>query len=55
MIEGSCTDLTTLYTVLKHAQMVSDVADQQDYVITFDVAFYFNPKQIQMKFPKEYT
>ena len=54
MMKGSCSDLTTLYTVLKHALMVSDVSEQQDDVITFYVAFCLNPNQIQMKFPKEY-
>ena len=27
MIEGSCTDLTTVYAVLKHPQMVDDVLE----------------------------
>ena len=30
MIEGSCTDLATVYTVLKHAQMATDVLEQHD-------------------------
>ena len=38
MIEGSCTDLTTLYTVLKRAQMVTDVLEQHDGVISFYIA-----------------
>ena len=40
MIEGPCSDSTTVYTVLKHAQIVSHVLEQHDAVITFDVAFY---------------
>ena len=30
MIEGSSTDLATVYTVLKHAQMATDVLEQHD-------------------------
>ena len=30
MIEGSCTDLATVYTVFKHAQMATDVLEQHD-------------------------
>ena len=30
MVEGSCTDLATVYTVLKHAQMATDVLEQHD-------------------------
>ena len=37
MIEGSCTDLTTVYTVLKRAQMATDVLEQHDGVISFYV------------------
>ena len=35
MIEGSCTDLTTVYTVLKRAQMATDVFELHDPVISF--------------------
>ena len=38
MIEDSCTDLTTLYTVLKRAQMATDVLEQHDGVISFYIA-----------------
>ena len=30
MIEGSCIDLATVYTVLKHEQMATDVLEQND-------------------------
>ena len=50
MIEVPCTDSTTVYTVLKHAQIVSDVLEQHDAVITFDVAFYTQTEQIQTIF-----
>ena len=52
MIAGSCTNFTTVYIVLKNAQIVSDVLEQLDAAITFDVAFCFNAKQMQMKFPE---
>ena len=49
MIGGSCTDFTTVYTVLKNAQMVIEVSEQRDaVVITFDVAFCFQAKKIQI-------
>ena len=53
LIEGSCTDFTAVYTVLKLAQMVSDVLEQYDVVITFHIVIFIQGKQIQMKFPQE--
>ena len=35
MIEGSCTDLTTVYIVLKRAQTATDVFEQHNGVISF--------------------
>ena len=35
MIEGSFTDFTALYTLLKLEQMVKGVLEQYDVVITF--------------------
>ena len=55
MIEGCCTDFTTVYTVFKHAQKVSAAMGQRDAVITFDLAIYIQAKQIQMKFPEEFS
>jgi hypothetical protein len=55
MIEGASTDFTTVYTVLKHAQKVSAAMGQRDAVITFDLAIYMQAKQIQMKFPEEFS
>ena len=40
MIEGSCTDFTAVYTVSKLAQLVSDVLEKYDVVITFDIAIF---------------
>ena len=55
MIEGPFTDFTTVCTVWKHAEMVSDVFEQHDAVITFDVAFYIQKVQIQRKFPEVFS
>ena len=55
MIEGPCTDSTTVYTVLKNAQMVSDVLEQHDAVITFDVAFYIQTEQIETNFREVFS
>ena len=55
MIEGPCTDSTTVYTVLKHGQIVSDVLEQHDDVITFDVAFYIQTEQIQTNFREVFS
>ena len=40
-------------TVLKLAQMVSDVLEQYDVVITFHIVIFIQGNQIQMKFPQE--
>ena len=37
-----------------HAQISSDVLEQHDAVVTFDVALYFQAKQIRMKFPEKF-
>ena len=54
MIEGACTDFTIVCTVLMHAQMASNVLEQHDAVVTFDVVLYFQAKQIRMKFPEKF-
>ena len=40
MIEGSCTEFTAVFTVSKLAQLVSDVLEKYDVVITFDIAIF---------------
>lgn len=55
MIEGSSTELSTVYTVMKHAQKISTSLGQRDTVITFDLAIYTKAKQIQMKFPEQFS
>ena len=46
MIKGSYTDFTTLYTVSKDSQMVGDVLEQDDAVITSDVAIFIQAREI---------
>ena len=55
MIEGSSTELSTVYTVMKHAQKICASLGQLNTVITFDLAIYVKAKQIQLKFPEEFT
>ena len=55
MIEVSRTELTPVYTVLKHAQMVSDLLEQHDAEITFDLAIFINAKQTQIKFHEDFS
>ena len=55
MIEGPSTEFSTIYTVMKHAQRMCTNLGQVDTVITFDLAIYMKAKQIQMKFPEEFS
>ena len=55
MIEGSSTEFSTVYTVMKHAQTMCTNLGQVDTVITFDLAIYSKAKQIQMTFPEEFS
>ena len=55
MINADSTEFSTIYTVLKHAQMVSDSLGQQDTVITFDLLIYIKAKQIQWRYPEEFV
>eukprot|EP00794_Sanderia_malayensis_P016394 gene16394-18032_t len=55
MIEGSSAELSTVYTVMKHAQKICSNLGQSDTVITFDLAIYSKAKLIQMKFPVEFS
>ena len=47
MIDGASTEFSTVYTVLKDAQMLSSALGQGDAVITFDLLIYMKAKQIQ--------
>ena len=55
MINGSSNDYSTIYTVLKHAQKISGAMGQADTVITFDLAIYSKAKEIQWRFPDEFS
>ena len=49
MIDGASNEFSTVYTVLKHAQMLSSALGQGDAVITFDLLIYMKAKQIQWR------
>ena len=55
MIEGSSGEFSTIYTVMKRAQKFCFNLGLLDTVITFDLAIYMKAKQIQMKFPDEFS
>ena len=55
MIYGNSTEFSTIYTVLKHAQMISTTLGQEDTVITFDLLIYIKAKQIQFRFPGNFS
>ena len=44
LIEGSCTGLTTVYTVLKRAQMATDVLERHYAVISFYIGNFIYAK-----------
>ena len=54
MLQGSSTELTTIYTVLKQVQKICESVHQKDAVITFDQAIYSKAKQIQWSLPDEF-
>ena len=55
LIEGSSTDFSTIYTVLKHARAISAIVGQTDTIITFDLAIYIKAKQLQWRFSAEFS
>mgnify|MGYP000055450759 FL=1 len=55
MIDGASTEFSTVYTVLKHAQMLSSALGKGDTVITFDLLIYMKAKQIQWRYPVEFS
>ena len=55
MIEGSSTDFSTIYTVLKHAQAISAIVGQTDTIITFDLAIYIKAKQLQWRLLADFS
>ena len=55
MLGGSSTEYSTIYTVLKHGQAISSTLGQRDSVITFDLLIYMKAKQIQWRYPREFS
>ena len=55
MIDGDSTNFSTVYIVLKYSQMISAAMGQEDTVITFDLLIYMKAKQIQWRYPEEFT
>ena len=55
LLDASSTEFSTVYTVMKNAQQISSSVGQLESVITFDLAIYVKAKQIQLKFPDEFS
>lgn len=55
LIDHSSTEFSKIYTVLKHAEAISNTMGQVDTVITFNLAIYVKVKQIQWKFANEFS
>ena len=53
MINGNQTEYSTVYTVLKMVQKITDSVGQAASVITFDLAIYVKAKEIQWRVPDE--
>jgi len=55
LIDGSSAELSTIYTVLKHAQAINTTMGQGDTIITFDLAIFVKAKQIQWRFANKFS
>ena len=55
LLDVSSTEFSTVYTVMKHAQQISQRVRQLEAVITFDLAIHVKAKEIQLKFPAEFS
>ena len=55
VIDGSSTEFSTIYTVLKHTPVLSDTMGQEDTLIKFDLANYVKAKQLQWRFANEFS
>lgn len=55
LLDASSTEFSTVYTVMKHAQQISQRVGQLEDVITLDLAIYVKAKEIQFKFPAEFS
>ena len=49
VIDGSPTEFSTVYTVMKNVQSMMTILGQKDSVIIFDVAIYVKAKEIQWR------
>lgn len=54
MINGSATEYTTIYSVMKNLQAMMEALSQKYSVITFDLAIYMKAKEIQWRRPEEF-
>ena len=54
MIHRSASEFSTIFTLMKVSQEVARRLEQDDSVITFDLAIYMKAKLIQLKFPGEF-
>lgn len=54
MIDGSPTEFSTVYTVMKNVQSMMASLGQKDSVITFDLAIYVKAKEIQWRLKEEF-
>ena len=54
MIHASSTEFSTIKTVMKKAQNICTTFDQNDAVVSFDLAIYSKAKQIIWKYPDEF-
>ena len=54
MIDGSPTEYSTIYTILKTVQEMSKQLHQSTAVITFDLVIYSKAKEIQWHYPEEF-
>ena len=54
MINGSPTETSTVYTVIKQIQKMMSSLGQEYSVITFDLAIYMKAKEIQWRNPREF-
>ena len=55
LIDASSTEFSTVYTVMKLAQRISESVGQSEVVITFDLAIYVKAKQIQLIYPADFA
>ena len=55
LLDAPSTEFSTVYTVMKHAQQISQRVGQLEAVITFDLANYVKAKEIQLKFPAKFS